>query len=69
MTVAGLDGAVHYQHVAIVDVGAGHGVATDAKEECRGFVAYQVGIEIEPFLDVFVCRRGKSGRDAMAQQR
>ncbi len=69
MAVPGFDGAVHRQHIAVVDVGTGHGVAHDAKEEGGRLVPHQVGIEIQRLLAVVVGRGGEPGRDAMIQYR
>ena len=69
MAVPGFDGAVHHQHIAIVNASARHGVAHHPEEEGCRLVAHQVGIEIQAFIDIIVCRGGKSGGDAMLQQR
>jgi hypothetical protein len=39
------------------------------EEESGDLVAYQIGIEIEHGLRVFVGRRGEPGRDTLQQQR
>lgn len=64
-----LNGTVHHQEIAIVDIGARHRVANHTEEESGDLVAYQVGIEIERGLRVFVGRRGEPSRDTLQQQR
>ncbi|SCX62767.1 hypothetical protein SAMN05720354_13234 [Nitrosospira sp. Nsp1] len=43
----GSNGAVHYQYIPIVDVGAGYGVANHPEKESGGLVAHRVRVEIE----------------------
>lgn len=65
--VLGINGAIYDQHIAIVNIGTCHGITDYAEEKCCRFIAYQVGIQIEAFFDVFICWRGESGRNAMLQ--
>lgn len=56
MPVLWLNGAVYYQHISVVNVRASHRIAYYPEEKSRGFVAHQIGIEIEAFFNVFVRR-------------
>lgn len=67
VSVLGLNRAIYHQHIAIMNIGACHGITDYAEEKCCCLIAYQVAIQIEAFLYVLVCWRGESGGDAMLQ--
>ncbi len=69
MPVPGFNGAVHRQHIAVMDVRTRHGVPDHPEEEGGCLVPHQVGIEIQRLLAVVVGRGGEPGRDAMIQYR
>ena len=66
---ARVEAAVHHQQVAVVDAGAGHGVAAHPQEKGAGGMADQLFIQIDSHFHVVICGRGKTGGDPLAGQR
>ena len=67
-TRPGIEAAVHHQQIAVMNAGAGHGIAAHSQKERAGGMADQLVIEIDSHLHVIVCGRGKASGDAFAGQ-
>ena len=60
--------AVHHQQIAVMNAGAGHGIAAHSQKERAGGMPDQLVIEIDSHLHVIVRGRGKASGDAFAGQ-
>lgn len=55
-----LKGSIHHQDVVVVDTGSDHGITCHPDKKCGSGIGYHEFIEVEPSLDVVVCRAWKS---------